>query len=82
MKAAEGLPVRPPTPLFRASTIARFLGMSLLGIGLLMVGVAIHASLMGNNPAYELDLELVFVLAGLGVVVLGLSGLLGAMERK
>ncbi|HLN50446.1 MAG: hypothetical protein ACLQD9_02710 [Thermoplasmata archaeon] len=56
--------------------------MSLLGIGLLMVGVAIHASLMGNNPAYELDLELVFVLAGLGVVVLGLSGLLGTTERK
>ncbi len=56
--------------------------MSLLGIGLLMVGVAIHASLMGNNPAYELALELVFTLAGLGVVVLGLSGLLASMEHK
>ncbi len=82
MTASEGLAVRPPTPLLRASTIARFLGMSLLGIGLLMVGVAIHASLMGNNPAYELALELVFTLAGLGVVVLGLSGLLASMEHK
>ncbi|MGB6501373.1 MAG: hypothetical protein WBG19_08255 [Thermoplasmata archaeon] len=56
--------------------------MALLGIGVLFIAITEHAAYSGRESAFELDSEVTFVLAGLGIIVLGLGSLLAAMHRE
>ena len=78
---AESESGRPPLGWKRAANVAKFLGIALLGLGIVCVGLAFNANYDGNSLATSNDLTLTFVLSGFGVNVLGLGYLLATFDR-
>lgn len=75
-------PASTPRPWKRVGSVTTFVGLALLGIGVLFIAITEHAAYSGRESAFELDSEVTFVLAGLGIIVLGLGSLLAAMHRE
>ncbi|MGP8078047.1 MAG: hypothetical protein ACLQC7_00365 [Thermoplasmata archaeon] len=73
----------PPSTLGynRAGALTKFLGTALLGISLILVGLALNASYSNDFQATQTDFILTFIIGGLGVIVLGLGFLFAAMNR-
>lgn len=65
----------------RAGSIAKFLGIALIGFGVIAIGLAENAASQNNGQAVSNDFTLTFILGGVGVIVLGLGFLLAALDR-
>lgn len=76
----------PPAPTAldwrRIAGLMRFLGGSVIGVGVLLVGVGLFQSINGDYTSYANTLAASFIVDGAGVILFSLGFLFAGLDRR